>query len=256
MNKIIIGMRSTNVSDTVELSCPPPGPCANCAIGGFSLYAPTLKENPEAISRLRKETRQFAAERTIIRENTIPTEFYTIYSGWGYIFKLLPDGRRQIIVFLLPGDTFSLWSIASPDVPLHYTFRSLTPMTLCVFDRQEILRQAVAASPAQIAAFQGTMERAHGFLTRRIVDLGRRSAKGRICQLILELEGRLRKKGLSDGSRFTLPATQAHIADTLGLTSVYVSRTLAELRRDNIFELQDSVATILDAAALRTIADE
>jgi len=93
-------------------------------------------------------------------------------------------------------------------------------------------------------------------LNRHLVDLGKRSALRRVAQLILELETRLESRRLSINGRFNFPVRQEHIADAVGLTAVYVNRTLDRLRQNSIVEFDRAQMTVLDPEKLREIADE
>ena len=56
-----------------------------------------------------------------------------------------------------------------------------------------------------------------------MVSLGRRSAFLRVAYLLLELTLRQRK---AEGSHQLLPLSQLEVADSTGLTSVYVNQLL------------------------------
>jgi DNA-binding IclR family transcriptional regulator len=65
---------------------------------------------------------------------------------------------------------------------------------------------------------------------------------------------RLRAVGLTDGNSCHFPLTQVDLADATGLTAVHVNRTLQELRRDGLVELQSKMLTIPDFKALQSAA--
>ena len=91
---------------------------------------------------------------------------------------------------------------------------------------------------------------------RRLTDVGCRSAAGRLAQLILELEFRLKQRMLTRGNVFDFPMRQEHLADALGLTTVYINRTLSSFRKGGVIELERQKMTIRDMGALRAIAEE
>lgn len=90
----------------------------------------------------------------------------------------------------------------------------------------------------------------------RLSDIGRRSALGRVAHLLLELEDRLRDRRMSHNGRFVFPARQEHLADSVGLTTVYVNRTLDRLRRLEVIAYDRDHMTILNLERLRAIAEE
>ncbi|OWJ66389.1 Crp/Fnr family transcriptional regulator [Inquilinus limosus] len=56
------------------------------------------------IQRRRVEDVAFAAGARIMTEGDRNPPLYTVASGWAMRFKILQDGRRQILSFILPGD--------------------------------------------------------------------------------------------------------------------------------------------------------
>jgi len=60
--------------------------------------------------------------------------------------------------------------------------------------------------------------------------------------------------GLNEGLSCTLPLTQVELAETLGLSSVHVNRTLQQLRRQKLITLEGGVLTIEDLPALEEVS--
>jgi len=88
-----------------------------------------------------------------------------------------------------------------------------------------------------------------------LATVGRGTAQERIAHLLADLEARSQVvKTSSSASPLALPITQEHIGDALGLTSVHVSRTLKQLREDNIVSLRGHALHILDRPALMDVA--
>jgi CRP-like cAMP-binding protein len=79
-----------------------------------------------------------------------------------------------------------------------------------------------------------------------MVGLGRRSAHQRIAHVLCEMALRFKAVGLGDEGGYELPATQAELADALGLTAVHVNRVLQDLRRSELIVLRGRTLTILD----------
>lgn len=86
-----------------------------------------------------------------------------------------------------------------------------------------------------------------------LVDLGRRSAEERIAHLVLRIIERLASQTVIREQRYPWPLRQQDIADATGLTPVHVSRTLAELRRSGIIDIERSILTVVDQARLESI---
>ena len=175
-------------------------------------------------------------------------------SGWAAAYVNLPNGNRQILSFILPGEFLSaslifsgaqyVWVEAISDV--HY--RS--------FNRADLMRE-ISGRPQSFALIADAWIKEKRRADRLIVDLGRRTAEERIASLLIDIFDRLQVRDLvsPDGS-IEFPLRQHHIADATGLTSVHVSKVLSEFRRRGLFTLSERVLTIKDVAALRRSAGE
>jgi CRP-like cAMP-binding protein len=87
-----------------------------------------------------------------------------------------------------------------------------------------------------------------------LVNIGARTAEQRIGHLLCELLLRLETVGLASGDRYELPITQAELADTVSLTSVYLNRVLQRLRREGLITLQGKNLVITDVGRLKAFS--
>ena len=147
-------------------------------------------------------------------------ELYTLYYGWAFRFKTLPDGRRQILNFLLPGDLIGLQA-AMFDGALH-GIEALTDVELCVLPRRKVW--ALFGKMPDLA-FDVTWlgSREESLVDENLTSVGRRTAEERIAALIVKLYKRANALGLVTDGTFTFPLTQQHIADAL-VSSIEPSR--------------------------------
>ncbi len=74
---------------------------------------------------------------TVLCEGTKTPHLYTVLAGWGFRYKLLPDGRRQIVNYVMPGDLVGLQGTLMGE--MQHSIETLSPMTLCVFERGELM---------------------------------------------------------------------------------------------------------------------
>ncbi len=93
-------------------------------------------KNSPPSTRSSATTWSLPAGAEIIRAGDDSPELYTLYSGWAFRFKTLPDGRRQILNFLLPGDLLGLQA-GMFDAALH-GIEALTEVQLCVLPRRKV----------------------------------------------------------------------------------------------------------------------
>jgi CRP-like cAMP-binding protein len=223
--------------------------------GQYALYGPTKKASPQEIYVRRRGILNFSAQKTFLREGDILTQMFTLYSGWAYCFKLLADGRRQILSFLLPGDSIIIEGLCFPDEPLPYSVKSLTDISICAFTLNEMI-DLTNATEIQTKSVAKAMRKHVVAMNRRLVDIGRRSAIGRVAQLILEIENRLGERGQVRDGAFHFPMRQEHMADALGLTTVYLNRTLDRLRKEGVIDFERDRMKIINRALLLQTAEE
>ncbi|MGU3538725.1 Crp/Fnr family transcriptional regulator [Methylobacterium sp. A54F] len=176
-----------------------------------------------------------------------------LVSGWAARQRVLADGRRQIVGFVLPGDLvgFELHRIHLP----YAATQALTPATLAdasaLLDlcRAQDHRAPLARAMRVLAAGEEL------FLAHHVTRLGRQTAYERTSHLLLELHERLVLAGIETGDGFTLPVTQEVLADALGISVVHTNRTLQQLRRDGLIRLAGTTLTLVERAELVAIAD-
>jgi CRP-like cAMP-binding protein len=172
-------------------------------------------------------------------------------SGWACRYKALEDGRRQIVSFILPGDTCDahIYLLSVMD----HSIAALTPITYAEFDSVAFERlMSVHASVAE--AFHCETLAARAIQREWAINLGRRDALERVAHIICELFERLQVVGLVEGNTFAFPVTQMDLADATGLSTVHLNRTLQELRAAGLITLRDRSLTIVDAQTLRSTA--
>lgn len=75
-----------------------------------------------------------------------------------------------------------------------------------------------------------------------------------MAHLFCELLVRLEIVGLTDGG-YDFPLTRNELSECLGITPVHVNRTLQELRRRHLIEVEARRATIRDLDALKSLAE-
>ncbi len=172
-----------------------------------------------------------------------PAQF--LVCGWAARMRNLPDGRRQILEFLLPGDAIGLSFCEHPRA-----LGSTSALTLVkTLDAAPVRAAMMSADPRWRDlrdALHGAACLHEGFLLDQVLRLGRLTAYERMCHLLLELRERLAAVGLAEGGTFTLNATQEMLADATGLSLVHVNRVLQQMRRDHLLDLHGGAAQFLD----------
>jgi CRP-like cAMP-binding protein len=195
--------------------------------------------------------KQAPAQQDMIREGDEPTCVRLLVEGWACRYKMLEDGRRQILSFFLPGDIcdFNVFVLKHMD----HSMLALTAVRYITLNPTDF-EKLTLGNPRILQAFWWESLVNASIQREWTVNLGQRSALERMAHLLCELFVRLRLVGLTDGSRCDLPVTQIELADALGLTAVHVSRTIKELRGRQVIRLKDRQLEILDFDALCHIA--
>jgi CRP-like cAMP-binding protein len=189
------------------------------------------------------------ARREILREGQAIKQAMLLMDGWAYRVAFLPDGRRQILHFLVPGDAIGLCRHRDPVATT--TIVAQTDVRLCPAPRP----RAGQGHEGLAEAYALASAREEAQLLRHITRLGRLTAQERIIDWILETGDRLVRCGLGSRESFPLPITQEMLADLLGLTSVHVNRMLQALKRDNLLWLRGGIARI-DRARCLALVDQ
>jgi CRP-like cAMP-binding protein len=211
-----------------------------------------LSDTEQALLRgLGDRRERHASGDELIAEGAPSSARRFVLSGWASRQRVLPDGRRQIFSFLLPGDVIALGRRAGPELCSVVALTALETV-----DAEPALQAAQSGRAPGLARAVAAMEaREQALLLDHMVRLGRQTAYERVAHCLLELQRRLEIVGLGDSQRFPLPLTQEILADALGLSIVHVNRTLQQLRRERLIELRSGVAILLQPEMLAAIAD-
>ncbi|MBX9910981.1 MAG: Crp/Fnr family transcriptional regulator [Beijerinckiaceae bacterium] len=179
----------------------------------------------------------------IIHPGQEDAELYTLFSGWAFRYKSLPDGRRQILNFLLPGDLVGLQ--ASLLSAAQHGIEALTDVELCVFPRKRVWDLFVRMpSLSYEIAWLGSRE--ESLIDENLTSVGQRSASERIAAMVISLYRRADALGLVVDGSFAFPLSQQQLADALGLSLVHTSKTWSRLRRAGLFSVAGGRLTLIN----------
>lgn len=187
----------------------------------------------------------------IVREGDQPDRVRMILSGWLTRYKTLEDGRRQIVNFLLPGDTCDAQIYLLRQID--HSIGTLTPVVYAEVDAARF-EELLATDRSLAEAFRVETLVSMAIQREWTINLGRRLAHERVAHLLCEIFERLRTVGLVEGRSCAFPITQMDLADATGLSVVHVNRTIQELRASNLIVLRERTLTINDFEALKSLA--
>jgi len=211
------------------------------ALQRLAALAPLDAEVIDTIVAASGQAQTIRARRELVSEGREIAEPVLLLRGWAARVRLLPDGRRQFLSFLLPGDVVG--HCAQPRPVAVATIVALTDVLVCA---------APPAAPGSVLDTVYAVSDAldHAYVLAQVTRLGRLNAQERIGDLLLELHERLTLNGMARGTSFDLPLTQETLADALGLTSVHVNRMVQQARRENDLQWKGGRVTLLDPPGL------
>jgi CRP-like cAMP-binding protein len=174
-----------------------------------------------------------------------------VLSGMLCRTKALPDGRRQILSLLLPGDVVD--PHASVLRKRDDNLEAIGETTIAVVPqaRIEVLE---AEHPRLREAFLREAFIEASVLREWVLNVGQRNASEALAHLICELHIRMEGVGLAAQGRFPFPLKQQHLAEALGLSVIHLNRVLRQLRASGLIRLEGRWVTVVDAPALRALA--
>ena len=176
---------------------------------------------------LMQETADVPDHYDLISEGEIPANAHVVLAGFACRYKALPDGRRQIVAWLAPGDFCDLHLSVLGE--MDHSIATLVPSRIGRLPRNG-LEEITNRHPAIARAFWWSTLVDEAILREWLVNNGRRPADVRIAHLICETLARLRAVGLTKGGVIDFPPTQIDLADTVGLSAVHVNRVVQQLR--------------------------
>jgi CRP-like cAMP-binding protein len=232
----------------------PPTSHADVLVRRLSHFAHLTAEEIMVLRSVAASPQPVPAGTEIIQEGQALDMPSALMAGWACRFRALPDGRRQIFDFILPGELYGMCH--RPQAVALTTAVTLTP---AVIADARIIVQSIESKPAQYQNLQdalfSTASLDEAYLLNQVVRIGRQTAYERVAHLILELHARLTTVGLAEDWTYALPLTQEILADALGLSVVHLNRTLQQLRREGLIEFRSSKMTILQPGALEAAAN-
>ena len=226
--------------------------CVSCPNRGRGICGAVLEGASEG-AQLPSQWQRYQvirAGRPIVTRNDPVEEVFILCEGWAFRYLQLPDGRRQILNFLLPGDVLSCTSMFQE--LSSFSAMALTDIQVSRFRRADI--QTFSNFNSGILAAVGqTVFAEQKHADELTATLGKRVAEERIAYLLAQLTRRIAARSVIREQRYPFPLRQQHIADAVGLTAVHVSRVVSTFRERGVIEISGGVLQVLDPVELERI---
>jgi CRP/FNR family transcriptional regulator len=226
-------------------------PCEQCPLMEFKHFRRFNESELSFVSGFKIGELKADRGSTVLAVGTHSAHLFTILDGWAFRYKILDDGRRQVLNYAMPGDLLGLQGSLMGE--MQHSVEALTPLTLCVFEKDRLNEMfekhaSLAYDVTWIAA------REESILDEHLLSVGRRSALERSAYLLAFLQKRALAVGLVRKNKGTLPITQQHVADTLGLSIVHTNKTLRKLANRGMIRWLDKGCEVIDPDGLSEIA--
>lgn len=197
------------------------------------------------------EIRRVGADQLVVRSGEELSVSLLLIDGWLARIKDLAGGERQVTQLHVAGDFADLHGFTLKRLDDDVATLSDCKIAVVPHDR---IREITDRYPrlARIFWFSTNMDAA--IQREWALSLGQRSAISRMAHLFCEMYVRLDVVGHASGDRCEFPLTQRELSECLGLTVVHANRTIQELRRRGLIELENRSLTIRDRAGLTALA--
>jgi CRP-like cAMP-binding protein len=198
-----------------------------------------------------RRSRLVSAGQSIINEGQVPSDVHLVLEGLACRYKLMPNGERSIVGFLIPGDFCDLHvailgrmdhgiaAIADSRI-VEIPYETIADLTDNHPRINRALWWATLVDEATLRAW--------------LANSGHRQANRQMAHLFCELLARMKAVGLEVDGSFRLPITQDDLGDALGISTVHVNRILKALRGKGLIIFDGKSLTVPDMDRLEAYA--
>lgn len=231
-----------------DLICSPHTPnCSTCTSRHLSVCAALGTE--ELVTFDHVVQHRGAPAKTLLFEQGQKADFvFSVSEGTIRLFRLLPDGRRQITGFAIKGDFLGVALDETYDV----CAEAVDAVRFCRIPRSSFVAM-VDEKPHLLRKLHQIAGRELHFSQDQMVLLGRRNAEERVAAFLLGHRARL-SRVMTCSVTIPLPMSRSDIADYLGLTIETVSRTISKLAREKLVVVVPDGIRLLDVARITELA--
>lgn len=174
-----------------------------------------------------------------------------VKEGYAVRYKLLRNGKRQILNVILPGDVVGVpGSFLERAV---YSVTAITDVTLNVCTLDSYVQLCYRRPKFGLALTWIAVQEAATY-AEHIIDVGRRTPIERLAHFLLELHARLHVVGRASKTSFALPFSQEVMADVLGMSVPHLNRMMQRLRSEKLIAGSERQVEFLDLGALQALA--
>ena len=212
--------------------------CTACDVRGYTFCSELGDEEIGQIQSIVRQVRLVSGQ-LLFQEGDEAEDVFNVTQGVIKLYKLLPDGRRQITGFLFPGDFLGIVGGSG----YSYSAEAVNDVTLCRLSRSQLNRLFLRFPKLEHRLFGIATDELTAAQDQMLL-LGRKTAAEKLASFLLSLAGRADVDG-SAAQPVPLPMTRGDIADYLGLTVETVSRVIGRMRKGGLIDLADAHHIVL-----------
>jgi CRP/FNR family transcriptional regulator len=223
--------------------------CQNCSLADLCLPRGLPPEQLAELDSIIKRRAPLPHRECLFSAGEKCRFLYAVRSGAVKSWVTSPNGDERIIGFHLPGELVGVDAL--DDGHHSCTAAALESTSVC-----RVPLEALNALASTYPNINAQVQRLFGeVLTQAnelLVLLGKKSAAERMASFLLNLSGRLERRGFSH-REFSLTMTRHDIGNYLGLALGTVCRLLAELQEAGVLSVRRRYIHIHDVDSLRAI---
>src|SRR4051812_36888586 len=214
-------------------------------------FVDLTSDDIETLRALIESEARVEKKRDLVVDGYPYSKLCFVKDGMAARYKVLRNGKRQIVDVLVPGDIVGLPGSFLDRAP--FSVIALTDMKIEVCSHDAFIapcsrRQKFARALSGRAVQHATL------YAERIVDIGRRTPIERLAHFLLEMHARLRMVGRAEPTAFDLPISQEVMSDTLGLSVPHLNRMLTKLRHEQMLVISERRVQFTDIKSLEVLA--
>ena len=151
-------------------------PCDQCPLRKRPALREFSAEELTFVKTLKVDELHVDPGASFLTEGTRSEYLYTVLNGWAFRYKMLDDGRRQILNYASAADMLGLQGALMNE--MEHSVEALTPLVLCVFPRSK-LWDLYSKLPSLAFDITWLAAREEQLIDEHLLSLGRRTADGR-----------------------------------------------------------------------------
>ncbi|MEM7640910.1 MAG: Crp/Fnr family transcriptional regulator [Pseudomonadota bacterium] len=224
--------------------------CENCPLRRSPLFVDHSAADIRFMQRFKAGELVIDPGTPLLMEGSNSPQLFTALRGMGLRYKVLEDGRRQVLNLVFPGDFIGLQAGVMGE--MKHSVEATSSMTLCVFDRKEFW-SFFRSHPERAFDITWLAAVEEHFLGETLTTIGQRSAIEAVAWALLKIFQRGKALGLVSNRAMPLPYRQQDLADALGLSLVHTNKTLGKLRERQLANWSDGALIVNDPESLAEI---